>query len=116
VVVPQYMSSVSWKVVPDGSPFRHRRRFRDWPYDLNAELAMSVARRPAARVFTEHDRSHRAGGGRRPGSQGSGEMLGGGPWRAGARVGRARTCLLLGVCPPPAVAFLVDALGADLAW
>jgi phosphoglucosamine mutase len=79
--------------------------------DLTPELAMSVAA-AAARVFTEHDRSHRqvAVVGRDP--RASGEML-----EAAVAAGLASAgadVLLLGVLPTPAVAFLVDALGADL--
>jgi phosphoglucosamine mutase len=79
--------------------------------DLTPELAMSVAA-AAARVFTEHDRSHRqvAIVGRDP--RASGEMLEAavvaGLTTAGADV------LRLGVLPTPAVAYLVNELGADL--
>lgn len=79
--------------------------------DLTPELAMSVAA-AAARVFTEHDRSHRqvAVVGRDP--RASGEMLEAavvaGLTSAGADV------LRLGVLPTPAVAYLVGELGADL--
>jgi phosphoglucosamine mutase len=79
--------------------------------DLTPELAMSVAA-AAARVFTEHDRSHRqvAIVGRDP--RASGEMLEAavvaGLTSAGADV------LRLGVLPTPAVAYLVGELGADL--
>jgi len=79
--------------------------------ELTPELAMSVAA-AAARVFTEHDRSHRqvAVVGRDP--RASSEML-----EAAVAAGLASAgadVLLLGVLPTPAVAFLVDALGADL--
>ncbi|HEY3610502.1 MAG TPA: phosphoglucosamine mutase, partial [Pseudonocardiaceae bacterium] len=79
--------------------------------ELTPELAMSVAA-AAARVFSEHDRSHRqvAVVGRDP--RASGEML-----EAAVAAGLASAgadVLLLGVLPTPAVAFLVDALGADL--
>jgi phosphoglucosamine mutase len=79
--------------------------------ELTPELAMSVAA-AAARVFTEHDRSHRqvAVVGRDP--RASGEMLeaavAAGLASAGADVVR------LGVLPTPAVAHLVGELGADL--
>ncbi|HEX4704315.1 MAG TPA: phosphoglucosamine mutase [Pseudonocardiaceae bacterium] len=79
--------------------------------ELTPELAMSVAA-AAARVFTEHDRSHRqvAVVGRDP--RASGEML-----EAAVVAGLASAgadVLRLGVLPTPAVAYLVDALGADL--
>ncbi|HEX4724039.1 MAG TPA: phosphoglucosamine mutase [Pseudonocardiaceae bacterium] len=79
--------------------------------DLTPELAMSVAA-TAARVFTEHDRSHRqvAVVGRDP--RASSEML-----EAAVAAGLASAgadVLLLGVLPTPAVAHLVGALGADL--
>ncbi|HEX3791403.1 MAG TPA: phosphoglucosamine mutase [Pseudonocardiaceae bacterium] len=79
--------------------------------DLTPELAMSVAA-SAARVFAEHDRSHRqvAVVGRDP--RASGEML-----EAAVVAGLASAgadVLRLGVLPTPAVAFLVGALGADL--
>ncbi|HEX9337722.1 MAG TPA: phosphoglucosamine mutase [Pseudonocardiaceae bacterium] len=79
--------------------------------ELTPELAMSVAA-SAARVFTEHDRSHRqvAVVGRDP--RVSSEML-----EAAVAAGLASAgadVLLLGVLPTPAVAYLVDALGADL--
>jgi phosphoglucosamine mutase len=77
--------------------------------DLTPELAMSVAA-AAARVFTEHDRSHRqvAVVGRDP--RVSSEML-----EAAVAAGLASAdVLLLGVLPTPAVAYLVDALGVDL--
>ncbi|HEX3648256.1 MAG TPA: phosphoglucosamine mutase [Pseudonocardiaceae bacterium] len=79
--------------------------------ELTPELAMSVAA-SAARVFTEHDRSHRqvAVVGRDP--RASGEMLeaavAAGLTSAGVDV------LRLGVLPTPAVAYLVGELGADL--
>jgi phosphoglucosamine mutase len=79
--------------------------------DLTPELAMSVAA-SAARVFTEHDRTHRqvAVVGRDP--RASGEMLEAavvaGLTSAGCDV------LRVGVLPTPAIAYLVDALGADL--
>ena len=78
---------------------------------LTPELAMSIAA-SAARVFTEHDRTHRqvAVVGRDP--RASGEMLEGavvaGLTSAGCDV------LRVGVLPTPAIAYLVDALGADL--
>jgi phosphoglucosamine mutase len=79
--------------------------------ELTPELAMSVAA-SAARVFTEHDRSHRqvAVVGRDP--RASGEML-----EAAVAAGLASAgvdVLRLGVLPTPAVAFLVGELGADL--
>ncbi|HEX5405873.1 MAG TPA: phosphoglucosamine mutase [Pseudonocardiaceae bacterium] len=79
--------------------------------ELTPELAMSVAA-AAARVFTEHDRSHRqvAVVGRDP--RASGEML-----EAAVVAGLASAgadVLRLGVLPTPAVAFLVGELGADL--
>jgi phosphoglucosamine mutase len=79
--------------------------------DLTPELAMSVAA-AAARVFTEHDRSHRqvAVVGRDP--RASGEML-----EAAVAAGLASAgadVLRLGVLPTPAVACLVGELGADL--
>jgi phosphoglucosamine mutase len=72
---------------------------------------MSVAA-SAARVFTEHDRSHRqvAIVGRDP--RASGEML-----EAAVAAGLASAgadVLRLGVLPTPAVAYLVGELGADL--
>jgi phosphoglucosamine mutase len=79
--------------------------------DLTPELALSVAA-SAARVFTEHDRSHRqvAVVGRDP--RASGEMLEAavvaGLTSAGADV------LRVGVLPTPAVAHLVGELAADL--
>jgi phosphoglucosamine mutase len=79
--------------------------------ELTPELAMSVAA-SAARVFTEHDRTHRqvAVVGRDP--RASGEMLEAavvaGLTSAGCDV------LRVGVLPTPAIAYLVDALGADL--
>ena len=79
--------------------------------ELTPELAMSVAA-SAARVFTEHDRTHRqvAVVGRDP--RASGEMLEAaviaGLTSAGCDVRR------VGVLPTPAIAYLVDALGADL--
>lgn len=79
--------------------------------DLTPELALSVSA-AAARVFTEHDRSHRqvAVVGRDP--RASGEML-----EAAVAAGLASAgadVLLLGVLPTPALAYLVGALGADL--
>jgi phosphoglucosamine mutase len=79
--------------------------------ELTPELAMSVAA-SAARVFTEHDRSHRqvAIVGRDP--RASGEML-----EAAVAAGLASAgadVLRLGVLPTPAVAYLVGDLGADL--
>jgi phosphoglucosamine mutase len=79
--------------------------------ELTPELAMSVAA-AAARVFTEHDRSHRqvAVLGRDP--RASGEML-----EAAVAAGLASAgadVLRLGVLPTPAVAYLVGELGADL--
>ncbi|HEY3750249.1 MAG TPA: phosphoglucosamine mutase [Pseudonocardiaceae bacterium] len=79
--------------------------------ELTPELAMSVAA-SAARVFTEHDRSHRqvAIVGRDP--RASGEML-----EAAVAAGLASAgadVLRLGVLPTPAVAYLVGELGADL--
>jgi phosphoglucosamine mutase len=79
--------------------------------ELTPELAMSVAA-AAARVFTEHDRSHRqvAVLGRDP--RASGEML-----EAAVAAGLASAgadVLRLGVLPTPAVAYLVGGLGADL--
>ena len=79
--------------------------------ELTPELAMSVAA-AAARVFTEHDRSHRqvAVVGRDP--RASSEML-----EAAVAAGLASAgadVLLLGVLPTPAVAYLVGAVGADL--
>ncbi len=79
--------------------------------DLTPELAMSVAA-AAARVFTEHDRSHRqvAVVGRDP--RASGEML-----EAAVVAGLASAgadVLRLGVLPTPAVGYLVGELGADL--
>jgi phosphoglucosamine mutase len=79
--------------------------------DLTPELALSVSA-AAARVFTEHDRSHRqvAVVGRDP--RASGEML-----EAAVAAGLASAgadVLLLGVLPTPAVAYLVGELGADL--
>lgn len=79
--------------------------------ELTPELAMSVAA-SAARVFAEHDRTHRqvAVVGRDP--RASGEMLEAavvaGLTSAGCDVRR------VGVLPTPAIAYLVDALGADL--
>jgi phosphoglucosamine mutase len=78
--------------------------------ELTPELAMSVAA-SAARVFTEHDRSHRqvAVVGRDP--RASGEML-----EAAVVAGLASAgadVLRLGVLPTPAVAYLVGELGAD---
>jgi phosphoglucosamine mutase len=78
--------------------------------ELTPELAMSVAA-SAARVFTEHDRSHRqvAVVGRDP--RASGEML-----EAAVVAGLASAgadVLRLGVLPTPAVAYSVGALGAD---
>ncbi|HJP77371.1 MAG TPA: phosphoglucosamine mutase [Pseudonocardiaceae bacterium] len=79
--------------------------------ELTPELAMSVAA-SAARVFAEHDRSHRqvAVVGRDP--RASGEMLEAavvaGLTSAGCDVRR------VGVLPTPAIAYLVDDLGADL--
>ncbi|HEV3362355.1 MAG TPA: phosphoglucosamine mutase [Pseudonocardiaceae bacterium] len=79
--------------------------------ELTPELAMSVAT-SAARVFAEHDRTHRqvAVVGRDP--RASGEMLEAavvaGLTSAGCDVRR------VGVLPTPAIAYLVDALGADL--
>ena len=79
--------------------------------ELTPELAMSVAV-SAARVFAEHDRTHRqvAVVGRDP--RASGEMLEAavvaGLTSAGCDVRR------VGVLPTPAIAYLVDALGADL--
>jgi phosphoglucosamine mutase len=78
---------------------------------LTPELALGLAA-SAARVLAAHDRSHRpvAVVGRDP--RASGEMLEAavvaGLASAGADAVRA------GVLPTPAVAFLVDALGADL--
>lgn len=79
--------------------------------ELTPELALSVAA-AAARVFTEHDRSHRqvAIVGRDP--RASSEML-----EAAVAAGLASAgadVLLLGVLPTPAVAYLVGTLGADL--
>jgi phosphoglucosamine mutase len=79
--------------------------------ELTPELAMSVAA-SAARVFTEHDSSHRqvAVLGRDP--RASGEML-----EAAVAAGLASAgadVLRLGVLPTPAVAYLVGELGADL--
>ncbi|HEX5119670.1 MAG TPA: phosphoglucosamine mutase [Pseudonocardiaceae bacterium] len=79
--------------------------------ELTPELALSVAA-AAARVFTEHDRSHRqvAVLGRDP--RASGEML-----EAAVAAGLASAgvdVLRLGVLPTPAVAYLVGELGADL--
>jgi phosphoglucosamine mutase len=79
--------------------------------DLTPELALSVAA-SAARVFTEHDRSHRqiAVVGRDP--RASGEML-----EAAVVAGLASAgadVLRVGVLPTPAVAYLVGALEADL--
>jgi phosphoglucosamine mutase len=79
--------------------------------ELTPELALSVAA-AAARVLAEHDRSHRpvAVVGRDP--RASGEMLqaavAAGLTSAGADV------MQLGVLPTPAVAYLVEELGADL--
>ncbi|HEY4019485.1 MAG TPA: phosphoglucosamine mutase [Pseudonocardiaceae bacterium] len=79
--------------------------------ELTPELAMSIAA-SAARVFAEHDRTHRqvAVVGRDP--RASGEMLEAaviaGLTSAGCDVRR------VGVLPTPAIAYLVDALGADL--
>jgi phosphoglucosamine mutase len=79
--------------------------------ELTPELAMSVAA-SAARVFAEHDRTHRqvAVVGRDP--RASGEMLEAavvaGLTSAGCDVRR------VGVLPTPAIAYLVDELGADL--
>jgi phosphoglucosamine mutase len=78
--------------------------------ELTPELAMSVAA-SAARVFTEHDRTHRqiAVVGRDP--RASGEML-----EAAVVAGLASAgadVLRLGVLPTPAVAYSVGELGAD---
>ncbi|MBP2476196.1 phosphoglucosamine mutase [Crossiella equi] len=79
--------------------------------DLTPELALSIAA-AAAQVLAEHDRSHRpvAVVGRDP--RASGEMLEAavtaGLTAAGADV------LRVGVLPTPAVAFLINELGADL--
>jgi phosphoglucosamine mutase len=78
--------------------------------ELTPELAMSVAA-SAARVFTEHDRSHRqvAVVGRDP--RASGEML-----EAAVAAGLSSAgvdVLRLGVLPTPAVAYLTGELGAD---
>ncbi len=78
--------------------------------ELTPELAMSVAA-SAARVFTEHDRTHRqvVVVGRDP--RASGEML-----EAAVVAGLASAgadVLRLGVLPTPAVAFSVGELGAD---
>jgi phosphoglucosamine mutase len=79
--------------------------------DLAPELAMAVAS-SAARVFTEHDRTHRqvAVVGRDP--RASGEML---ESAVVAGLTSAGTDVLrVGVLPTPAIAYLVGALGADL--
>jgi phosphoglucosamine mutase len=78
---------------------------------LTPELALSLAS-SAARVLAERDRSHRpvAVVGRDP--RASGEML-----EAAVVAGLASAgadALRVGVLPTPAIAFLVDALGADL--
>ncbi|MGE0297244.1 phosphoglucosamine mutase [Pseudonocardia sp.] len=78
---------------------------------LTPELALGLAA-SAARVLAAHDRSHRpvAVVGRDP--RASGEML-----EAAVVAGLASAgadALQAGVLPTPAVAFLVDALGADL--
>jgi phosphoglucosamine mutase len=78
---------------------------------LTPELALSLAS-SAARVLEDRDRSHRpvAVVGRDP--RASGEML-----EAAVVAGLASAgadALRVGVLPTPAVAFLVDALGADL--
>jgi phosphoglucosamine mutase len=78
--------------------------------ELTPELAMSVAA-SAARVFTEHDRTHRqvVVVGRDP--RASGEML-----EAAVVAGLASAgadVLRLGVLPTPAVAYSVGELGAD---
>jgi phosphoglucosamine mutase len=78
---------------------------------LTPELALSLAS-SAARVLKDRDRSHRpvAVVGRDP--RASGEML-----EAAVVAGLASAgadALRVGVLPTPAVAFLVDALGADL--
>jgi phosphoglucosamine mutase len=80
--------------------------------DLTPELAMSIAA-TAARVFAEHDTGHRqvAVVGRDP--RASGEML-----EAATVAGLAAAgvdVLRVGVLPTPAVAHLVDPLGADFA-
>jgi phosphoglucosamine mutase len=79
--------------------------------ELTPELALAVAA-AAARVLIEHDRSHRpvAVVGRDP--RASGEML-----EASVAAGLASAgadVLRVGVLPTPAVAYLVDELGADL--
>ncbi|HEX3784632.1 MAG TPA: phosphoglucosamine mutase [Pseudonocardiaceae bacterium] len=79
--------------------------------ELTPELAMSVAA-SAARVFTEHDPTHRqvAVVGRDP--RASGEML---ESAVVAGLTSAGTDVLrVGVLPTPAIAYLVGALGADL--
>jgi phosphoglucosamine mutase len=78
---------------------------------LTPELSLSLAA-SAARVLAERDRSHRpvAVVGRDP--RASGEML-----EAAVVAGLASAgadALRVGILPTPAVAFLVDALGADL--
>jgi phosphoglucosamine mutase len=78
---------------------------------LTPELSLSLAA-SAARVLSERDRSHRpvAVVGRDP--RASGEML-----EAAVVAGLASAgadAVRVGVLPTPAVAFLVDALGADL--
>jgi phosphoglucosamine mutase len=78
---------------------------------LTPELSLALAA-SAARVLAERDRSHRpvAVVGRDP--RASGEML-----EAAVVAGLASAgadALRVGVLPTPAVAFLVDALGADL--
>jgi phosphoglucosamine mutase len=78
---------------------------------LTPELALSLAA-SAARVLAERDRSHRpvAVVGRDP--RASGEML-----EAAVVAGLAAAgadAVRVGILPTPAVAFLVDALGADL--
>jgi phosphoglucosamine mutase len=78
---------------------------------LTPELALSLAE-SAARVLAERDRSHRpvAVVGRDP--RASGEML-----EAAVVAGLASAgadAVRVGVLPTPAVAYLVDALGADL--
>src|SRR5881398_3554126 len=79
--------------------------------ELTPELAMALAA-SAARVLAAHDRSHRpvAVVGRDP--RASGEML-----EAAVVAGLASAgadVLRVGVLPTPAVAYLVDALDADL--
>jgi phosphoglucosamine mutase len=78
---------------------------------LTPELSLRLAA-SAARVLAEHDRSHRplAVVGRDP--RASGEMLESAVVAGLASAGA--DALRVGVLPTPAVAYLVDALGADL--